>query len=229
MENQVVENKAPEDQKLSLEEITDWSHKALDEICSNVDVFAAMTEEQRKHNLLSKGFPPELFTEPTHFYFLAEMFYEAASLFIDDLFEYAVIQNFKDGYKTNLFVHFMRFVTWESFAESLLYTDLAREIEHELYGTVRKPRKGKHTIPFWFRNFDKQPVKDCIYNTVERIKSTLESADEYMRMYINALRQQNAEEPKNGQHIEHPANRELWNRAGISLTGLLLRKSTLLQ
>jgi hypothetical protein len=68
-----------------------------------------------------------------------------------------------------------------------------REIEQELHGTARKipKRKGRHIIPFWFRNFDKQPIKECVHSTVALIIAALESADEYMTKYLNAIRQEN--------------------------------------
>jgi hypothetical protein len=193
MENQTVENQTTEGQEFPLEEVSTWAAKAVEEIFSDLEAFEAMTDEERKQDFLSKGFPPELFTEPLHSFFLAEIFYKNADMFVDELFRRAVVQAFEKEYKANIFVRFMRLLTWDSFKESLTYTDLAREIERELDGTVRKApkRKGKHVIPFWFRNFDKEPIKECVHSTGALIIAALESADEYMTKYLNAIRQEN--------------------------------------
>jgi hypothetical protein len=206
MENQAVENKAPEERKLSLEEVSAWAVKAVEELYSNVRMYTAMTSEQRRQKLISKGFPPELFTGPTHLLFHAEMSYKTANIFLDKLFTCAVIQDLEDQYKTNIFVQLMRHLTWDSFKESLMDIDIVRRMEqivHEkVHGTARKApnQNGKYVIPFWFRNFNKQPVKEYIYFLVDRIRSYLRDADNYIKMYIGVMYRQDMEKPKETTH-----------------------------
>ena len=200
MENQTVESQIAEGQKLSPEEVSDWAAKAVAEVHANVRAFRATTPEERKQKFLSKGFPPELFTEPTHFLFQAEMSYKAANVLAGYLFQFAVAQNFKDEYKTNIFVQFMRYLTWDSFKKSLIEMDVVRRIQQKvqekIHGTVPKApkRKRKHTVPFWFRNFNKQPLKEYIPYIARRIRSNVEDADNYVKMYIKAITQNNVEE-----------------------------------
>jgi hypothetical protein len=127
MENQTVENQTVESQELSLEEISDWAAKAAEAILSNLEAFKAMTDEEIKQDFLNKGFPSELFTEPTLFFFFAEIFYNYVDKLVNDLFECAVVQNTRKEYKANILVRLMRLLTWDSFKESLICTDLTEK------------------------------------------------------------------------------------------------------
>jgi hypothetical protein len=139
------------------------------------------------------------------------MSYRIANIFLDKLFACAVIQDPGDQYKTNIFVQLMRHLTWDSFKESLMDIDIVRRMEqmvHEkVHGTVRKAPKHKapnqkeeYVIPFWFRNFNKQPVKEYIYFLVDRIRSYLRDADNYIKMYIGVMYRQDMEKPKETTH-----------------------------
>jgi hypothetical protein len=186
-----MKSQTTEDKELSPEEVSTWAAKAMGDTSFELDIFKALPDQDRRYGLLRKGFPPELFTEPAYSLFLAELLYRRVEALFTRLLKYAVIQDFKYGYKANIFVRLIRRITWNSFKERLVSTDFAEQIRRKVHRIKRKApkHKGKHVIPFWFRNFDDRLVNLYIRRFVESITSNLETADGYMVKYINATHQ----------------------------------------
>lgn len=159
-----------------------WAHKMADEICFS-DEYAALPDADKQSYLINKGYPKELFSEPLSFLFASKVGNTIVNMYIRDLFEVTVLQTVKEEHKTNMFVQFMRGLTWSSFENYLRTTHLFVGLGGIVHAALTQ--KKPPVIPFWFRNFNKQAVKEHVYKTIDKISSALIKADYFLVKYKN--------------------------------------------